>query len=245
MSGIDLNVFCKWLLDKDNDNNVTTVEVIDGFTHLSTAYTWDSDKHWALAPLFDGAVAKNILKDTDRNYFQVFSIPGMPGSLAFNCPRIVDVEGNLSVNNVTKSLLEGRKAIYRLANFCKIYFPGFDNAYISNISDQLGIRTSRRIKGKYTYTMDDILSGKVFEHPVAVANYPIDVHSKSKNKSTLKKVQDYQIPIEACISADYPNLFAAGRCISCDFMAQGAIRVQPTCFSIGEGIARWIKNNLK
>ena len=244
MGGIDLNLFGKWLLDKDNDRNVTSVEVIDGFTHLSTAYTWDTDKHWALAPLFDDAVAKNILKDTDRNYFQVFTIPGMPGSLAFNCPRIVDVDGNLSVNNVSKSLLEARKAIYRLANFCKIYFPGFDNAYISNISDQLGIRTSRRIKGKYIYTMDDILNGKTFEHPVAVANYPIDVHSKTKNKSTLKKLQDYQIPLEACMSDDYPNLFAAGRCISCDYMAQGAIRVQPTCFSIGEGIARWINDKL-
>ncbi len=68
------------------------------------------------------------------------------------------------------------------------------------------------------------------------------MHSKSKNKSTLKKVQDYQIPIEACMSADYPNLFAAGRCISCDYMAQGAIRIQPTCFSIGEGVARYIKS---
>ena len=243
MSGVDLNTFGKWLLDIDIDRGVTTVEVIDGVTHLSTAYTWDTDKHWALAPLFDDAVNNNILKDTDRNYFQVFTIPGMPDSLAFNCPRIVDADGILLVNSVTKALQEGRKAIYRFANFCKIYFPGFDNAYISNISDQLGIRTSRRIKGKYIYTMDDIVNGKKFKNPVAVANYPIDVHSKSKNKSTLKKVRDYQIPLEACMSADYKNLFAVGRCISSDFMAQGAIRIQPTCFSIGEGVARYIKGN--
>lgn len=51
MGGIDVPRFAKWLEDYDSDRNVTTVEDIDGFIHLSTAYTWDKDKKWALAPL--------------------------------------------------------------------------------------------------------------------------------------------------------------------------------------------------
>ena len=242
MSGIDLNTFSKWLLDYDKDRNVSTVEVIDGSIHLSTACTWDSSTQWALAPLFEDAVKSRVLNDSDRNYFQVFSIPGMPDTLAFNCPRIVSTDGDISIMNTSKALMEGRKAIFRLSKFCKLYFPGFENAYISNISDFLGIRVSRRIKGRYIYKMDDIIKGKKFSHPIAVANYPIDIHSKNKDSSTLKKVQDYQIPIEACMSEDFDNLYAVGRCISADFMAQGAIRVQPTCFSMGEGIARHIKS---
>ena len=242
MGGIDIKTFANWLLEKDLDRNVTTVEYIDGCVHLSTACTWDSSHKWALSPLFKEGERKGLLKRTDSNYFQVFTIPGMPGALAFNCPRIVDTDGVISIKNTTKALQEGRQAILRLANFCKVYFPGFENAYIANISDNLGIRTSRRIRGKYIYTMDDILSGKKFENPVAVANYPIDVHSKDKNSSTLKMVQDYQIPIEALMSKDIDNLFVAGRCISTDFMAQGAIRIQPTCFSMGEGVARYIRN---
>ena len=244
MSGIDLEKYGKWLLDTDFDRNVTTVEVIDGVTHLSTACTWDTDRMWALRPVFEDAITKGIIKPNDSNYFQVFTIPGMLGSLAFNCPRIVETNGELSSKNISNALQEGRQAIYRLANFCKIYFPGFESAYISNISDCLGIRTSRRIKGKYLYKMDDIINGKKFKNPVAVANYPIDVHSDKKNASTLKKVQDYQIPLESCMSANINNLFAVGRCISCDFMAQGAIRVQPTCFSMGEGVARYISGKI-
>ena len=88
MGGIDLIKYSDWLLKLDTDRNVTTSYDVGGQRHLSTAYTWDKGAKWALAGLFDDAVAKHILKDEDRNYFQVFSIPGMPGSLAFNCPRV-------------------------------------------------------------------------------------------------------------------------------------------------------------
>lgn len=240
MGGIDVPKFAEWLEDYDKDRNVTTVENIDGFIHLSTAYTWDKDKKWALAPLFEDAVSKGILKDHDRNYFQIFTVAGMSSTIAFNCPRIIDYTKTLDVENMSKALILARKNIYRLANFCKIYFPGFENSYISNIADMLGVRVSRRIKGKYVYTIDDVKTGKTFENPVVVSNYPVDVHSDKKDSSTLEMVKDYTLPLESLMSADIDNLFVAGRCISADFMAQGALRVQASCFSMGEGVAKYI-----
>ena len=244
MGGINVPRFAKWLEDYDSDRNVTTVEDIDGFIHLSTAYTWDKDKKWALAPLFEDAVTKGILKDHDRNYFQIFTVAGMPSTIAFNCPRIIDYTKTLDVENMSKALQLARKNIFRLANFCRIYFPGFEKSYISNIADMLGIRVSRRIKGKYIYTIDDVKSGRTFEHPVVVSNYPVDVHSEKKDSSTLEMVRDYTLPIESLMSADIDNLFVAGRCISADFMAQGALRVQASCFSMGEGIAKYVASLL-
>lgn len=244
MGGVDVPYFAEWLKAFDTDRNVTTVEDINGFIHLSTAYTWDKDKTWALKPLFDDAVAKGILKDHDRNYFQIFTVAGMPSTIAFNCPRIIDYTKTLDVANMSKALQLARKNIFRLANFCKIYFPGFKNAYISNIADMLGIRVSRRIKGKYVYKIDDLKSGKKFEHPVVRSNYPVDVHSDKKDGSTLDIVQDYELPIESLMSADIDNLYVAGRCLSADYMAQGALRVQASCFSMGEAVAKHIKSNL-
>lgn len=242
MGGVDVPHFAKWLKDYDKDKNVTTVEDIDGFIHLSTAYTWDKGKNWALAPLFEDAVNKGILKDHDRNYFQIFTVAGMPSTIAFNCPRIIDYTKTLDVVNMSKALQLARKNIFRLANFCKIYLPGFENSYISNIADMLGVRVSRRIKGKYVYTIDNVKSGKKFEHPVVVSNYPVDVHSKDKDSSTLEIVKDYTLPLESLMSADIDNLFVVGRCISADFMAQGALRVQASCFSMGEGVAKYLAN---
>lgn len=251
MSGVDLETFSKWLLDYDKDRNVTTSTHIGDQIHLSTAYTWDggakSSKKWALEPLFEDAVSKKILKSDDRRYFQVFTIPNMFNTLAFNCPRVYFGKEINPLDNIqiSKALKQGRESIIRLANFCKIYFPGFENSYISNIADALGVRVSRRIKGKYIYTVDDLKSGKKFNNPVLTSNYPIDIHSSQDGKSVLEHtLKEYQLPIESLISADYDNLLVAGRCLSADFHAQAALRIQPSCFSMGEGAAKYIAKKI-
>lgn len=237
MGGVDTKRFANWISDFDKDRNVTTVEVIDDVTHFSTAYTWDG--HWALKPLFDDAVDKGVLKDSDRNYFQIFTVAGMPSCVTFNCPRIIEPINNEI--NLSNALIEARMSIFRLANFCRNYLKGFENCYVSNIADMLGVRVSRRLKGKYIYTIDDLRSGKHFANPVLRSNYPVDVHSAKKNSSTLEVVQDYELPVESLMSADVDNLFTAGRCISADLQAQGALRVQASCFSMGEGLVKYLK----
>lgn len=241
MAGIDLMTFSEWLKNYDTDRNVTTVEHIDGHIHLSTAYTWDKDKKWALEPLFADAVEQGILKRYDTNYFQIFTVPGMPDTVAFNCPRIIDYNNSLEVKNISKALLIARQNIYRYLLFCRKYFPGFKNAYISNIADMLGVRVSRRIRGKYIYTIDDLKTAKKFDNPVVISDYPVDVHSNKQNRSTLQNYNEYQLPLECLMSADIDNLFVAGRCLSADYMAQGALRVQSSCFSMGEGVAKYIR----
>lgn len=245
MGGIDLNVFSKWLEEYDTDRNVTTIERKNGNVHLSTAYTWDKDRKWALEPIFEDAVKKKILKRYDTNYFQIFTVPGMSGTVAFNCPRIIDYNNSLEITSISKALILARQNIYRYLKFCRVYFPGFENAYISNIADMLGVRASRRIRGKYIYTVEDLKLGKKFDNPAVISDYPVDVHSNKKNGSTLKSYKEYQLPIESLMSDDIDNLFVAGRCLSADYMAQGALRVQSSCFSMGEAVAKYIYSLIK
>lgn len=118
---------------------------------------------------------------------------------------------------------------------------GFKNAYISSIANTMGIRVSRRVRGKYVYTYDDLISSKKFKNPVLVSNYPVDIHSDKKDCSTLQKVyKEYQLPLDSLIVKDYDNLFVIGRCISADFKSQGALRIIPSCFSMGEGLAKYL-----
>ena len=237
MSGVNTKLFSRWLMEYDNDRTVTTSCNIDNNIMLSTAYTWDSNKHWALAPLFRKAIEENVITEEDSNYFQLFSVAGTPDSIAFNCPRLLNK--NLSR---TELYIEGRAAILRLSQFCKKYLPGFENAYISSIANSLGIRSSHRVKCKYTYTLDDLKSGKTFDNPVVVSNYPIDIHSSSKNESVLTQVKEYQLPIESLIIKN--NLYVIGRCISAEFEALSALRIIPSCFSMGEGLAKYLANNV-
>lgn len=244
MSNIKLDIFEKWINELDSNRNVTTSMTLDGETHLSTAYTWDTGKKWALDPVFKEAIDAGDLKEEDSSYFQVFTIPGMPTSIAFNCPRIIineDYEEELE----TKMLIKGREQVYRLSKFCIKYLPGFENAYISNIADMLGIRESGRIEGKYVYDIKDIIEAKSFENSALSTDYPIDIHSKDKNASTLHFTSgNYFLPIEALISKQYDDLFIIGRQLSATFKAQAALRTQSSCFSMGEAVARYIKSKL-
>lgn len=238
MSGVNIKKFKDWLLNYDSDRDVSTGCIIDDNAHVSTAYTWDTDKNWALAPLFEQALANKELEVADCNYFQLFSVAGTTDSIAFNAPRIL----NSSLNR-SKLYTEGRLRIFRLANFCKKYLPGFKNAHISNIANTLGIRLSKLVEGEYVYTYEDIISGKKFNNPVLISNYPVDIHSNKQNTSVLEKVnQEYQLPLESLMVKGFDNLFVIGRCISAEAKAQAALRIIPSCFSMGEGLAKHLKS---
>lgn len=236
MSGVNIEAFEHWLMKYDTDRNVTTSAHVDGQIHLSTAYTWDSNKNWALRPLFKEAIDNNELKEEETNYFQVFSIAGTLDSIAFNAPRLIN-----SYKNASEAYREGRLAILRLSNFCKKYLPGFENAHISSIANSLGVRVSNRVECEYIYKYEDLINSKTFDTPVLISNYPVDIHSKEKNQSTLEIVyKDYQLPIESLKVKGWDNLYVIGRCISAEEKALGALRIIPSCFSMGEGLAKYL-----
>ena len=248
MSGINSKAFADWILNIDNNRNITTAYRFKDYIMVSTAYTWDKSKKWALEPIFEKAIKNGDLEYNDSAYFQVFSVPNTPDSIAFNAPRIIldDNEDILDPFVYSRALIQGRERILRLSNFCKKYFKGFENSYISHISDTLGVRESHRIKGKYTFTKDDIINPKNFENIAFSSDYPIDIHSNKKGNDKLEySKQNYNVPIECLISVNNDKLYGIGRIISADFEAQAALRTQMSCFSMGEAAAKDIYNKQK
>jgi hypothetical protein len=244
LSGVDIPAFRDFIMDFDPDRNTTSAFEVDGAIHLSTACTWDSARNWALTPFFKDAVETNVLKLSDTDYFQLFTVAGHNGSVAFNCPRIKEhsEDAHFSLSN---GLIEARQAIWRLLAFCKKYLRGFESAYISNIADMTGVRESGRVKCRYDYTLEDILSEKTFDNAVLHSDYPVDIHSNKKDGSTLREVRPYTLPLESLMAQDYDNLYVAGRCLGADFKAQAALRVQASCMSMGEAIARDVHSKIR
>lgn len=245
LSNVDIKVFSEWLKSIDSDRNITPIEEDNDHIYLSTAYTWDKSINWALRPVFEEAIKDGNLDYEDTAYFQIFSIANMPGSIAFNCPRILLNENPLNPYTYSKALIQARKRIYKLLKFCNKYLPGFENAYITNIADMFGIRESYRVKGEYTLKKDDIINGKIFTNPALACDYPIDIHSNNENEDKLEFIKHtYYLPVEALISSNYRKLYGVGRIISADFESQSALRTQMSCFSMGEAAAKDIIKKL-
>lgn len=243
LGNVDIEKFSEFILEVDKDENVTNTYRNDIDTnnelHFTTACTWDTNKIWALDKYLQKGVSDGILAEFDRSYFQIFSIAGTTSQVAFNCPRINNYLDNPYL--YSNELINAKQAIYRLYQFVKENFPGFENSIITNIATQTGIREQNRVKTKYVYTIDDLEAQKTFETPVLRANYGIDIHSAKKDSSILQKTPNYELPIESLMSFDIQNLYVIGKIIGADFKTHSALRVQKSCMSMGEAVAKRIK----
>ena len=241
ISNVDLNIFSSFLKQIDNNRDVTPIYESEEGTHLSTAYTWDTNKQWALAPIFEKALRNGDLKANDNAYFQLFTIANMPNTVAINAPRIIledkeDIHDPFIYSNALK---QGRERIFRIYNFCKKYLKGFENSFISHISDTLGVREYCRIKGKYTFTKDDVLTPKNFDNIAFACDYPIDIHSSNKENDELSHTnKTCYVPIDVLICEQNDYLYGIGKILSADFEAHSALRTQMSCFSMGEAAAK-------
>ena len=231
LGNIDLVKFCKFMNEIAPDK-----EYEHHPEHLHTASVWGTN--WALVPYFGRGVKERILQRSDGDYFQLFSVPGRPHELSFNCPRISERVKGYDVTDLTYAQQEGRKKIRRLLAFMRKYFPGFENAYIVFTAPMVGVRESRRIQGEYILTLGDILSARKFPDPVARNNYPVDIHnpkgSGTKFYSQLKPGEYHEVPYRCLVPLKIDNLLVAGRCISTTFEAQSSIRIQSDCYAFGE-----------
>lgn len=56
---------------------------------------------------------------------------------------------------ISEAEARAHEAVYYVADFMKKYVPGFENAYVAQISDELAIRVSRGIIGDVTFDKDE------------------------------------------------------------------------------------------
>ncbi len=184
-----------------------------------------------------GVETGEITQD-EAEYMQAYTIIGKNGVMSMNCPEIPVTFSATDPLSYSKAVTFGRKMMRNIARYLVNHLPGFENAFISREAVMLGARESWRIKGKYYMVEDDYHNQSRFADAVCRTAWFIDAHGE-KVSEKLPKGGFYEIPYRALISDKVDNLIVAGRCISASFILQASMRIQPTCYSIGEaaGIA--------
>lgn len=166
------------------------------------------------------------------------------GGLRTNYPWVntTRVYGSaVNAQELTEAEIQGRHDAHKIVNFYRRNCDGFENCWIMTTAATMGIRETRRLKGEYTLTREDIAENNKFDDAIAVGVWPIDVHpQKGENGAHDMFVPlPYQIPYRSLVPVKVNNLLVAGRCISADREAMGTLRVGATCGAIGHaaGIA--------
>lgn len=160
-----------------------------------------------------------------------------------NTIRQVGIDGT-DADSLTEGIIKGRKENFELLNVMQKRFPGFKNAKIRYIAPAIGIRETNRIKGEYTLTAEDLISGRDFQDGIALSAYGWDMPNPKRPSFQpfhgVEKSSPYtQIPYRCLLPKGTDNLIAVGRCISVEREVLGPVRVMGPCIAMGEaaGIA--------
>ena len=156
--------------------------------------------------------------------------------LHLNTTRIVKYNPVDAVE-ISRAEMAARKQVYEMFKFLKENAKSCQNASIVSIANHIGVRESRKLKGVYVLTGQDLLQMVRFEDTIAVANYSIDIHNPSGTGTTLFEFHGgdyYNVPYRSLLPKEYDNMLVAGRCLSADHEAHSATRVMPTCACMGE-----------
>ncbi len=187
-----------------------------------------------MSRLFDAAKQAGRVRCPREDVLFFYTL--RPGVVHFNTTRVTGLRAT-SAADLTAAEIEGRRQAHELARFLRAEVPGFEQAYLEQCAPQIGVRESRRIKGRYVLTADDVLQARKFPDGIARSNYPIDIHSPAGAGTVIQNVPTgdyYEIPYRCLLPVGVSNLLVAGRSVSATHEAQASLRVMPTCFAMGE-----------
>lgn len=206
-------------------------------------WTQEPVKRWD-----DGRRLEQAMKDG------VFSFedPGLPGMIRIgasigggNIGHAFGVDSTDEVS-LTNAMIEQRKRITEYTRYYKNYLEGYSQLELAATGSLMGIRESRRIIGDYILTSDDFKDRAVFDDEIGRYCYEIDLHPTKPGMDAHLKCQgdigqfrykegeSYGIPYRILTPKGLENVLTAGRCISCDRLMLGSIRVMPGCFITGQ-----------
>ena len=149
----------------------------------------------------------------------------------------------------TRAEREGREQAWQSAEFIKRYVPGFESSYLLDTSQHIGVRDTRRIRGRAVVTAEDAWHFR--KHPESIARsswdidlWPADSYDSAavpredpvykKRTKRMQQGEYFDIPYGCIVAEGIENLLMAGRCISAERAAQGSLRIQQTCQSTGQ-----------
>ena len=108
-----------------------------------------------------------------------------------------------------------------------------------------GRREGMRLKGDHVYTEHDALKATLFEDRIGHTGWSLDTHNPKGVMDAKgggfwirhpRLPQPASIPYRILYSENIPNMFMAGRNVSCTHVALGTLRVAATCAVMGQAV---------
>lgn len=204
----------------------TTFRMIN--VDVERARAFPKSDMWAL--MRDAGDAYRLLRKEGSAH-----ITPLPGVMVTNMTRVAGVDAT-DVEALTAAEREGRAQALEYARFLRDKVPGYENAVLGGLSIQIGVRETRRIRGRYWLTRDDVLSARKFPDAIAQCGAPIEEHHAGGDTKWeyLPDGETYDIPYRSLLPVGVENLIVAGRCLSASHDAHASVRSIGQCLAMGQ-----------
>ncbi len=156
-----------------------------------------------------------------------------PGVLSVSATRLPF--NAACAEDLTRAEVKGREDAWRVFELWKEGIPEFKEAFFITSGPSVGARESRRIRGVYTLTLEDVLTSRRFPDAVVRGAWYADQHPVDEpgyHKHIL--VAPYDIPYRTLLPQGIENLLVAGRCHSVTSEALASSRVGITAMGMGQ-----------
>lgn len=141
------------------------------------------------------------------------------------------------VRQLSHGELQGRRQVRDTFAFIRERTPGFEDSYVVDIAPQIGIRETRRIRGRYMLTEQDVLGCADFPDAIGVNGWPVEAHVTGDVEFRFAPADSRgfnQLPYRMLVPQVVPNLLVVGRCASMTQGGQSSGRVTGPCFAMGQ-----------
>ena len=167
-----------------------------------------------------------------------------PGRFFWNmCPA----SGNpLDEEELSRLTAQARERIVAYLDYWRRAMPGYEKARIDQTAFVLGVRESRRVRGRKTLTEQMVLSAAKQSDAVGHGVWMVDIHdpkgtgyttfSDPSGKLRLKEGTSYHIPLGMALNDAIPNLAVACRAASTTHESLASFRVQTHLMVLAQGV---------
>ena len=180
----------------------------------------------------------------------------VPGVVTVNMTNATDIDGT-KTEDLTKAKIETQLQTSEIVKFLREFVPGYEECYLSETAELIGIRETRHFHGEKVLTEDDIRDAGFFnDWVVKGAYFNFDVHNldgagldKTGAQKYFGQKSGYTIPYGCLVPKKIENLLLSGRNISGTHMAHSNFRAMPIClatgFSAGIAAAISVKKDIR
>ena len=154
----------------------------------------------------------------------------------FNTTRVIQKDGTSGVE-LSAAELEGHRQVKQFLDFFRKNVPGYENARIYSVAHHIGIRESRRVRGKEYLTREAFEAARKCPDGIARVRYPIDIHNPDGSGTEIIHIPEgdwYEIPYGCIVAQEVDNLLIGGRPISVDHAVHSSMRVMPPACTVGQ-----------